>query len=121
VDDFLQRRPVLAAIAVILALAVWISVTNQSDPMVDRTFSDVGVEAMGTSTGKVVISPKFVTVTVTGPRSVIGTLRASALSVQADTAGVGPGKSRVNLILKAPPGVGLVDLTPDHATVIQNP
>lgn len=120
-DDFLQRRPVLLVIALVLAFAVWVSVTNQTNPIVVRSFTGVAVQAEGSAPSKVAIFPKRVTVTVEGPESVIRELEVSSLSVRASTLGDGTGSRKVPLTLTAPPGVGLVGITPTRATVIQGP
>lgn len=117
-DDFLQRRPVLLGISLLLALAVWASIVTASDPMVDRTFQAETVHLVGSPTRGADVLPKEVDVTVTGPSSVVSRLTAGNLTVEVDLAGLSPGRHSVAPHLLAPAGVALEGTSPEEVTVV---
>ncbi len=117
-DDFLQRRPVLLGISLLLALAVWASVVTAANPLVERTFQAETVHLVGSPQKGADVLPKAVDVTVTGPTSVISRLTDANLTVEVDMAGLAPGRHSVSPTLVAPAGVALDSTQPARVTVI---
>ncbi len=81
-DRWLGRRPVLALVSLLLAVAVWAVVISQSDPIVHRTFSAVPVVVVGGPKGATA-SPGTVAVVVEGPESLLETLGPAQFRVTA--------------------------------------
>ena len=120
-DEFLQRKPVLAIIAFILAAAVWASVSAQTNPIETKTFAQVPIHAVGTPAGKMSIFPQGASVTVSGPRSVLQGLSPDDIHLLVDTSGQANGTHQDPIAFKAPPGVGQAALSPKIVTVIISP
>lgn len=118
-DRFLTKSPVLAGIAVVLALAVWASVVGQTDPIVTRTFTTLPIQVVGAPPGTTVqVFPKVGSALVNGPSSVLSTLSHSSLGLTVEDPGGRIGKIVTQVHLVAPPGVGLVEGDPQTVTII---
>lgn len=87
----LDSRIFWGVIALIVALAMWVYVTNQNSDEFKRTFRAVRVEFIGEdilrqSRNMVITDPDYTTVTVevVGPRRIVSSLRESDLVAQID-------------------------------------
>lgn len=95
-DIFLQVRNNLGALvlALLLAFAIWIAASLQTDPFSDRRISNVPVEAVNQPPDTALFEPivEQVVVTVRARESVLSELRASSFLASLDLSGVKPGE-----------------------------
>lgn len=114
VDRWLTRRPVLALVSVLLAVAVWAVIISQTDPIVRRTLIGVPVVVVGGPIGARV-TPATVTVVVEGPQSLLQGVSPGQFRVTA----VDPSKrgGLAPLVLSGPGGTALVEFEPSQVQI----
>ena len=102
-------------LALVLALVVWVSAVNTTDPVEVRAFSSaLPIEYLGLPTGLVLVgdAPAHARVTLRAPQSVWDLLTARDLHVEARLAGLGEGTHDISL-------VGVVDRQPARITIVE--
>jgi YbbR domain-containing protein len=103
--------------SVIVAVALWVYVLNQQDPVMTQQASvAVRAENVPERLALLGLEPPAVTVTVRGRRSVLREL-SSSLAASVDLSGAGPGAQQLPLRLRMPPGIKLLQAEPQHVTV----
>lgn len=86
----LTENLILKILSVFLAILIWIVVVNINDPSTTRVVSGIKVEVLNDSviTGNQqvykIVEGQTITVTVTGPRTMVDSLKASDFTAQAD-------------------------------------
>ena len=88
---FLEKKPVIAAVSLVLAVVFWVYVTSQENDDYKQTLKGVRVELVGENVLKdsknlVVtdLSTSTVNIEVVGPRRIVASLDASSVTAQID-------------------------------------
>ena len=106
-------------ISLLLALLLWGWVTNERDPTIARTFTEVPLQApILPEPFQVVNPPSAVEVRLEGPRSVVTDLVPSDLEARLDLRAVeGPGTYSPQVEVDGPDGVGIEEITPAQVPI----
>ncbi|HZU86503.1 MAG TPA: CdaR family protein [Anaerolineaceae bacterium] len=114
-------------LALVLALAVWISAITAADPVEQRLYpSNIEIEVIGQDPALVITSPApgQAAVTLSAPRSVLDRLLNEASPVRAviDLSGLGPGTHSVPVQIQVSiRPVRVASFTPRSITVVMEP
>ncbi|TLN25987.1 hypothetical protein FDZ74_02155 [bacterium] len=112
-----SRWPI-KVLSLLLAVFLWMYVTNELNPTKEQVLRQIPVETRGLGAGLAVLNmSRQVTLRVQGNQNVMADLAARSVEVSVDLSGVKAGKSRLPVSVKLPPGVRLVDVTPDEIMV----
>jgi len=114
---FQWRDNYIRILSILVALLLWVYVTNEQNPVTDQTFS-VPLVVQGTPRDYVVDGlPGTVSVRVRGTRIVIGTLQREDFSARVNLSNIQPGEQEVRVQLTAPPEVEVLQVSPTLVTV----
>ncbi|HWI54377.1 MAG TPA: CdaR family protein [Desulfobacteria bacterium] len=112
----------LKVLSLLVAVVLWVYVSNELNPTKEREFRDVGVDIRGVASNLAVSEmPGSVRVRVKASQDVISGLNAGSIEVFADLKNVKMGKNLIPLEVQAPAGVQVVDLKPQQATIKVEP
>ncbi|MGH7770665.1 MAG: CdaR family protein [Candidatus Binatia bacterium] len=81
-----------------------------------REFSGVEVKAKDFA-GEYSVSPRRVTLRLSGPKRILGRLQVGAEQIYLDLQGLGPGNHALALTLKLPPGIKVLEQRPERFKV----
>lgn len=99
-------------LSVLIAILLWVYVTNEQNPVTDQTFS-VPLVARGAPQGYVIDGvPGTVSVRVRGTRVVIGTLQRDDFTARVDLSGIKTGEQEVTVQITSPPAVEVLQVSP---------
>ncbi len=97
IKHFLLRNFALRAISVLIAVGLWLFVNAGQHEA--QTSLLVPVEYHGLPTGLMVVNrrPDFVSLSISGPRTLLSLLDSSRLTVHMDLGGIGPGQADLKI------------------------
>ena len=97
IKHFLLRNFALRAISVLIAVGLWLFVNAGQHEA--QTSLLVPVEYHGLPTGLMVVNrrPDFVSLSISGPRTLLSLLDSSRLTVHMDLSGIGPGQADLKI------------------------
>lgn len=105
-------------ISILLAVFLWIYVTNELNPTKEQVLRQIPIETRGLETGLVVGDmPDNVSLRVQGNQNVMADLTGKSVEVWVDLNGVREGNALVPVQVKLPAGVRLMDISPGKVTV----
>ncbi|MQL51282.1 hypothetical protein GFC01_03190 [Desulfofundulus thermobenzoicus] len=117
-----MRRPdwrnlSLQVAAVLMALLLWVYVTNEQNPLDERLFN-VNLHARGTPADMMVAGlPATVTVRVQGTRGQLTGVTGADFQALVDLSGIEPGDNDLPISVSAPPGVRVLQVSPARVRV----
>ncbi len=98
--------------SLMIAILLWIYVTNEQNPVTDQTFT-VPLVIQDEPQGYVVQGvPETVSIRVRGTRLVVGTLQRNDFSARVNLAGIKPGEQEVPVHVNSPPEVEVLQVSP---------
>lgn len=118
-DRWLENDFALKIISVLVALVLWLQVTNELNPIELRTYRGVVVKYTNNSPATVVVdaSPAMVSVTLRGNRRALNSLDESKLTAEVNVSGSAPGKTTLPIRVEPPQGCEVAEISPPMATV----
>lgn len=112
----------LKVLSLLVAVVLWVYVSNELNPTKEREFRDVGVDIRGIAANLAVSeSPGSVRVRVQASEDVISELNPGSIEVLADLKNAKIGRNLVPLEVRVPSGVKVVELRPQQAEVRVEP
>lgn len=112
----------LKILSLVLAVILWVYVSNELNPTKEKEFSGVTVLTRGLGPDLTVTEmPGGVNVRVQAPNNLIGELSNKSIEAFADLTNVKPGKITVPLQVEAPAGVKVTKVTPQFVTINLEP
>ncbi len=112
----------LKILALLMAVVLWVYVSNDQNPTKEQEFKAVPVEVRGVGANLAVSEiPGSINVRVQANQNVIAELNPRAIQVFVDLSSAKAGKTVVPVQVKAPTGVKIVDLRPQEVTVKLEP
>jgi len=109
---FKWRDNSIRIISVLIAVLLWIYVTNEQNPVTDMTLNVPLVAENEPSNIIIKGMPKTVSVRVKGTRSVMGTIQRDVFSAYINLADAGVGEQELPVQLNSPPGVEVLRVSP---------
>lgn len=104
-------------LAFIMAVVLWLYVTNEQNPPVDTSIS-VPLEVRNVSASLVAVdAPDTVRVKVRGPRSITAGLTPQDIKAFVDLRGLAEGRHSARVYSQVPTSLELVEIQPDKLTV----
>ena len=104
-------------IALVLAIVLWIYVTNEQNPAVEESLT-VPMEVRNVASPLVGVDiPDSVKVKVRGSRSVIAGLRGEDIKAYIDLKGMTEGRSAAKVYVQIPVNLELVEVIPDKVHI----
>lgn len=104
-------------LALILALILWIYVTNEQNPPMETTIS-VPLEVRNVASPLVAVdAPESVKVKIRGSRSIVAGLQAQDVKAFLDLRGLSEGRQPVKVYAQIPPSLDLVEISPDKVHI----
>ncbi|MGB9866374.1 MAG: CdaR family protein [Bacillota bacterium] len=118
-DRWLGKDFALKVVSIVIAVVLWLQVTNELNPVDVRTYRGVEVKYVNLGTGLVVTeaAPGSVNVTLRGGRRVLDSLSESKLTAQVSLSSLGPGKNTVPISVVAPQGCEVAEVSPPESVV----
>lgn len=108
----------LKVLSLLVAVVLWVYVSNQVNPRKEQQFKDMSVDIRGVASNLAVSElPGSVSVRVQGSQDVISDLSARSIEVFVDLSNAKPGKIFVPVQVRVPPDVKVVDLKPQEVAV----
>lgn len=112
----------LKILSLLVAVVLWIYVSNELNPIKEREFKDIGVDIRGVASNLAVSEfPGSVRVRVQASQDVISDLNPGSIEVFADLKNVKIGQNLIPLEVRVPSGVKVVDLRPQQASIKVEP
>jgi YbbR domain-containing protein len=116
-DRIRGKNIVAKLMALVLALVLWMYVTNEQNPAVEASI-DVPVEARNVASQMVALdTPDTVRVKVRGTRGIIAGLQPQDISAYIDLKGLSEGRQTVKIFAQVPLGLELLEISPDRAQI----
>ncbi|MDR3564645.1 MAG: CdaR family protein [Negativicutes bacterium] len=104
-------------LALILALVLWLYVTNEQNPPVEASLT-VPLETRNVVSPLVAVdSPDAVRIKVRGSRSIIAGLQAQDIKAYLDMKGLGEGRHTAKISAQVPLSLELIEVSPDKVQV----
>lgn len=121
-NSFTKGNWGLKLLSILLAVVMWVYVSNDQATTTEHEFKAVPVNVRGL-TGNLVVSeaPGKVTVRVQAEQNMIAKLTPRSVEAYVDLDAVKAGRSVVPVQVKVPTGVKVVDLRPPEVTVVLEP
>lgn len=111
------RNLTAKVLAVIMALVLWIYVTNEQNPPIE-TSQAVPLEVRGVGDSLMAVEmPDSVRVKIRGSRSLTAGLQTQDIQAYLDLKGVGEGRHSARVHVVVPPSLELVEVQPDKVPV----
>ncbi len=108
----------LKILSLILAIVLWVYVSDEINPSAEQVVNRVPVEVRGLASGKILLAgPGTVDVRVQGARQKVQQVGARAVTAYIDLSKVGNGLHRVPVRVKVPEGLTVVDVSPKEIEV----
>lgn len=119
IDRWLEKDLTLKILAVVLAVVLWLRVGSGQSPTVSVTVSGVTVHATAVPVELAVAEtrPQKVDVAVRAPRAMLGRLGPDSLQAEVDLTGARAGQFSLPVVVKAPRGVQVIEVSPAYARV----
>ncbi|WP_027356898.1 CdaR family protein [Desulfofundulus thermocisternus] len=107
----------LQILSLLMALILWVYVTNEQNPVEERTFN-VPLQGRGIPEGfQVTGLPSTVSVQVQGSRSQLVTLTPGDFQAAVDLSGIARGENEPAVTVNAPPGIRVLRVLPPRVRV----
>lgn len=117
-NNFFQRNTTIKVISLLLAVLLWIYVSNVQNPLRERIFNSVPLTQKGLKESLTLVKmPTQITVRVQGNKDQIDSLGIRDLTAYVDLTGVGPGAKSLPVKVALPPGVQLTSVTPSKVSL----
>lgn len=117
-NEFFQRNLTLKVISMLLAILLWVYVSNVQNPIRQRVFNSIPLTYIGLGEQlSVVKMPESVTVQVQGNEGQINSLAAKDLIAYVDLKGVGSGTNNIDAKVSVPAGVQVIRINPGRVPV----
>ncbi|PKM80494.1 MAG: hypothetical protein CVU89_13155 [Firmicutes bacterium HGW-Firmicutes-14] len=117
-DNFGIGRWGLKVLSLLLAVVLWVYVSNEINPTKQREFKAIPVETRGIGQNLAVSElPASVNIRVQANQSIIAELDVRSIDVFVDLSRAKPGKSKVPVQFRVPQGVKVTDLRPQEVSV----
>ncbi|PKM47508.1 MAG: hypothetical protein CVV03_03020 [Firmicutes bacterium HGW-Firmicutes-8] len=112
----------LKALSLILAVVLWIYVSNELNPTKEQEFKAVPIESRGTGPNlAVTLPPGGVNVRLQASQNVMAGLSQKNIEVFVDLSQSKPGKTMVPVQVRVPAGIKVTDLRPAEIHVMVEP
>lgn len=112
-----SRHLTAKVLAVIMALVLWLYVTNEQNPPIEAALA-VPLEVRGLGDSLVAVDmPDTVRVKVRGSRSITAGLLTQDVQAYLDVKGIGEGRHSARVHVVVPPSLELVEVQPDKVPV----
>lgn len=109
---------VMRIISILLAVFLWMYVTNELNPTKEQVLRQIPIEPRGLAGGLVIREmPDNVNLRIQGNQNVMADLTGKSVEVWVDLKGVREGTVQAPVQFKLPAGVRLVDISPGQVTV----
>lgn len=119
-DRLLERDGFVKALAVLLAVIIWVQVSSERGLSTQRTFEGVTVAVQNTAPGLLVTGPPApwrVKIEVQGDPRILERLRPEEVRAGVDLGAAEVGSGLIPVTVELPPGVRLVSVYPDRLNV----
>lgn len=121
-NSFTKSNWGLKLLSLLLAVVMWVYVSNDQSTTTEQEFKAVPVDVRGMAANLAVSEiPGNVTVRVQANQNMIAELTSRSVEAYVDLDAVGAGRSVVPVQVKVPTGVKVVDLRPPEVTVTLEP
>lgn len=111
------RNLSLQILSVLMALLLWVYVTNEQNPLDERLFN-VALHVRGTPDGVVVAGlPATVNVRVQGSRGQLTGLTSGDFQAWVDLSGIVSGENDLSVNVNSPPGVRVMQVSPSRVRI----
>ncbi|WP_347490094.1 CdaR family protein [Desulfoscipio sp. XC116] len=115
---FRWRDNSIRILAVFMALVLWVYVTNEQNPVINRTYH-IPLTVQGKPTGYVTSGvPEKIYIKVQSPKSIGATLGAGDFTARVSLLGITEGERELPVQVTAPPGVEVLQVTPQAVRVL---
>jgi YbbR domain-containing protein len=112
-----SRNLTAKILAIIMALVLWLYVTNEQNPPVEASLA-IPLEVRGIGDSLVAVEmPDSVRVKVRGSRSITAGLQTQDIQAFLDLKGIGEGRHSARVHVAVPPSLELVEVQPDKVPV----
>lgn len=112
----------LKVLSLLVAVVLWVYVSNEMNPVKEQEFKDMGVDIRGVASNLAVSElPGSVSVRVQGSQDVISNLNPRSLEVFVDLRNTRAGRNSVPVQVRVPPEVKVVELRPQQVTLKTEP
>lgn len=112
------RNLPLQVLSLVLALVLWVYVSNEQNPLEQRLFS-VALQGRGTPEGYLISGlPATVSVKAQGTRSQLNAVTSGDFQAVVDLAGIAPGENNLAVSVSPPPGIKVLQVTPAQVHVL---
>lgn len=111
------RNLSLQILSLLMALILWVYVTNEQNPLDERPFN-VSLRGRGVPDGYLVTGlPSTVNVRAQGSRGQLTTLTPGDFQAVVDLSGITPGENELTVNVSAPPGIRVIQVSPSRVRV----
>ncbi|WP_424659302.1 CdaR family protein [Desulfofundulus sp.] len=111
------RNLSLQILSLLMALILWVYVTNEQNPVDERLFN-VSLQGRGIPDGCLVTGmPPTVNVRAQGSRGQLTILTPGDFQAVVDLSGVKPGENELTVNVNAPPGIRILQVSPSRVRV----
>lgn len=108
----------LKVLSLLVAVVLWVYVSNEMNPTKEQEFKDMGVDIRGSASNLAVSElPGSVSVRVQGSQDVIADLSPRSIEVFVDLSNAKVGKNSVPVQVRVPPEIKVVDLKPQQVAL----
>ncbi|MCR4398960.1 MAG: CdaR family protein [Firmicutes bacterium] len=118
-NKMLENDLTIKIISLFVAVVLWVQVTADQNPVTQRTFVNVPLEAANAEAGTVVMemTPIVVRVTAQSQKAIISKVAEGEIKAVCNLKGLDAGRSVVPVSVTLPQGLELVEVVPGQATV----
>jgi len=114
---FRWRDNSIRIVALLMAVLLWVYVTNEQNPVVGRTY-EIPLTAQGETEGYVISGlPERVSIRVKIPRNIGATLGVGDFTAKVNLLGITSGNAQLPVQVTAPPGVEVLQISPQVVRV----
>lgn len=108
----------LKVLSLVVAVVLWVYVSNELNPTKEREFKDIGIDIRGVASNLAVSElPGSVRVRVQASENVITELNPGAIEVFADLKNIKLGQNIIPLEVRVPSDVKVVDIRPQQVAI----
>lgn len=112
------RNLPLQVLSLVLALVLWVYVSNEQNPLEQRLFS-VALQGRGAPDGYLVSGlPATVSVKAQGSRTQLNAVNAGDFQAAVNLASISPGENELPVSVIPPPGIKVLQVTPAQVRVL---
>ncbi len=115
---FRWRDNSIKIVAFLMAVLLWVYVTNEQNPIISRTYQ-IPLAVQGEPEGYVTSGlPEKVSIRVKSPRNIGAALGVSDFSAKVNLLGIAEGNQQLPVLVTAPPGVEVLQIIPQVVGVL---